>query len=244
MGFFAFVKLSFREALRKLKMKFESKKLFAIFAIFLSFNQIYFASNSVAAKGYRYWGYFQAAPSETKWTAAMSGPTTVLKDGAVEGWSFSASNDVIPATAPSDSPDFDTLCADTPELSGKIRVGLVINFGPEAIAPNNEMPPNTILTCTHVKKGATGVDVLNATVDVRNDKSGLLCGIEGYPKSECGPEIDMPEVAVAATSNSVTSGDEKEELGADLDIEPIIAVSLAGLIAIGLAVGIKRRRKI
>jgi hypothetical protein len=245
-GFFAFVKLSFREALSKVKKKFESKKLIAIVAIFLSFNQIYFASSSFAAKGYRYWGYFQAAPSETKWTAAMSGPTTVLKDGAVEGWSFSASNDVIPATAPSDSPDFESLCADTPVIAGKIRVGLVINFGPDAIAPNNEMPPNTILTCSHVKKGATGVDVLNATVDVRNDKSGLLCGIEGYPKSECGPEIDMPEVAVAATANSVTSEEnkEKEELGADLDIGPIIAVSLAGLIAIGLAVGIKRRRKI
>jgi hypothetical protein len=229
-----------------MKNKFESKKIIAICAILLSVNQVYFATNSVAAKGYRYWGYFQAAPSETKWTAAMTGPTTVLKDGAVEGWSFSASNDVTPATPPNDSPDFDTLCADTPVLSGKIRVGLVINFGPESIAPNNEMPPNTILACAHVKKGATGVEVLNATVDVRNDKSGLLCGIEGYPKSECGPEIDMPEVAVAATANSVTSeeNEEKEELGGDLDIGPIIAVSLAGLIAIGLAVGIKRRRKI
>ncbi len=193
-----------------------------------------------AAKGYRYWGYFQAEANATQWTPAMTGPTTVLQDGDVEGWSFSASNDVVPATPPSVEPDFTTLCADTPQAAGKIRVGLVINFGPENIAPNNEMPPNSIFTCTLVKKGATGADVLNAAVTVRNDKSGLLCGIEGYPKSECGPEIDMPEQVATAYQ----SAEEREELEEDLDFGPILAVVLAGLLAIVIAVGIKRRRNL
>ena len=32
-------------------------------------------SSEAASKGYRYWGYFQAAPGATTWTAAMTGPT-------------------------------------------------------------------------------------------------------------------------------------------------------------------------
>ena len=218
--------------------RISSKKILTFFIILLTSTPLFLSSSANAAKGYRYWGYFQAAPDATQWTPAMTGPTTALQDGAVEGWSFSASNDVVPATAPSDEADFATLCADTPQAAGKIRVGLVINFGPEAIAPNNEMPPNTILSCALVKKGATGTDVLNASVTVRNDKSGLLCGIEGYPKSECGPEIDMPDL----TAMAYEAAEEKEELEEDLEFGPILAVALAGLLAIGIAVGIKRRR--
>lgn len=218
--------------------KITSKKLLTILVIFLTSTPFLISSNAHAAKGYRYWGYFQAAPGATEWTPAMTGPTTTLLDGAVEGWSFSASNDVVPATPPSEQADFATLCADTPQAAGKIRVGLVINFGPEAIAPNNEMPPNTIFNCALVKKGATGNDVLSASVTVRNDKSGLLCGIEGYPKSECGPEIEMPDLTAIAAESS----EAKEELQEDVDFGPILAVAFAGLLAIGIAVGIKRRR--
>ena len=221
-------------------LKVLRSKLILIVSLALTISPAFFINTAEAAKGYRYWGYFQAAPDTSKWVPAMTGPTTKLQDGAVEGWSFSASNDVVPATPPSDEADFATLCADTPEAAGKIRVGVVINFGPDAIAPVNEMPPNTILTCALVKKNATGTDVLNATVKVRNDKSGLLCGIEGYPKSECGPEIDMPELNTTSQQN-ITS--EKQEIGNDLDIAPIIAVVLAGLLAVALAVGINRRRK-
>jgi hypothetical protein len=216
----------------------KSKKLLAISLLIFAAPTL-LTNTAHAAKGYRYWGYFQAAPGASSWTAAMTGPSTKLLDGAVEGWSFSASNDVVPATPPSDDADFATLCANTPQVAGKIRVGLVINFGPDAIAPMNEMPPNTIQSCALVKKNATGVDVLNATVKVRNDKSGLLCGIEGYPKSECGPEIDMPDLTATAQQNV----EEKKEITKDLDFGPIVAVAIAGLLAVGLAVGINRRRK-
>ena len=37
-----------------------------------------------ATKGWRYWGYFQAAPGTTEWKAAMTGPTVDIEDGAVE----------------------------------------------------------------------------------------------------------------------------------------------------------------
>ena len=36
------------------------------------------------SKGWRYWGYFQAAPGASTWKAAMTGPTVDIEDGAVE----------------------------------------------------------------------------------------------------------------------------------------------------------------
>jgi hypothetical protein len=50
----------------------------------------------------------------------------------------------------------------------------------------------------------------------------------------------MPDL----TATAYQSSEEKEELGEDLDFGPILAVCLAGLLAIGIAVGIKRRRNL
>lgn len=49
-----------------------------------------------ADTGYRYWGYFQAAPKATTWTPAMTGPTVDVADGAVEGWAFTFSSEAVP----------------------------------------------------------------------------------------------------------------------------------------------------
>ena len=49
----------------------------------------------------------------------------------------------------------------------------------------------------------------------------------------------MPDVSAMARQ----SEEEKEELTRDLDFGPIAAVVIAGMLAVGLAVGINRRRK-
>jgi hypothetical protein len=197
--------------------------------------------NSASAdKGYRYWGYFQAAPESNNWVAAMTGPTVELKDGAVEGHSFSISNAEVPAVAPSSTADFATLCADTPAAAGKIRVGLVINFGEANIAPSGEVPPKAISTCALVKSGATGVDVLNTAVTVRNDSSGLLCGIEGYPATECAPEVDMPIAQAVATGENPSDLSSTDEFS----FAPTLAVALAALFGILLTVAIKKRKQL
>jgi hypothetical protein len=197
--------------------------------------------NSASAdKGYRYWGYFQAAPGSNTWVAAMTGPTVELKDGAVEGHSFSISNAEVPAVAPSSTADFATLCADTPAAAGKIRVGLVINFGEANIAPSGEVPPKAISTCALVNSGATGVDVLNTAVTVRNDSSGLLCGIEGYPATECAPEVDMPIAQAVATGENPSDLSSTDEFS----FAPTLAVALAALFGILLTVAIKKRKQL
>ena len=66
--------------------------------------------------------------------------TVEVKDGDVEGWAFVFSNNDIPAVSPMMEPDFATLCGDTSEAAGKIRVGLVVDFGAGNIAPEGETP--------------------------------------------------------------------------------------------------------
>lgn len=147
---------------------------------------------SAADKGWRYWGYYQAAPGATKWTAAMTGPTVDIKDGAVEGWSFVFSSDDIPSTPPSVRPNFAAICGKTKADKDTKRIGLVIDFGSKAYAPKGEKVRKPITTCVRTAKTSQGIDVLGMVTKVRADKSGLICGLNGYPAKECGTEISTP----------------------------------------------------
>jgi len=194
-------------------------------------------THSQGAKGYRYWGYFQAAAGTNSWTAAMTGPSVEVKDGDVEGWTFVFSSNDIPAVTPMMDPDFATLCGETPEASGKIRVGLVVDFGAGNIAPDGEIPNEFFSDCVVVDKGSVGLDVLEAALDVRAGDSGLICGIAGYPASECGAEIDEPAseevVAIKATTEPETSSNQSA---------PIL-LAVLGLVLLSAFILNRRRTK-
>lgn len=164
----------------------------------------------VADTGYRYWGYFQAASGATTWTAAMTGPSVEVRDGDVEGWVFTASSNDIPAVAPMMDPDFSELCGATSEVAGKIRVGLVVDFGAGEIAPDGDTPNEFYADCIIVPEGSVGADVLSAALEVRVGDSGLICGIAGYPSEECGAEIDMALVTGAAVVEPISATDEAQ----------------------------------
>ena len=168
------------------------KKKFAVLAS-LALLAATITPAQAAGTGYRYWGYFQAAPKATTWTAAMTGPTVDIADGSVEGWAFTFSSEAIPdATSPSVLPDFQSICGKTRPVSGKKRIGIVIDFGAAYLAPSGEKPLRTVKRCITIDKKAQGIDVLGKVVRVRGDKSGLICGLAGYPRKECGVEIPTP----------------------------------------------------
>lgn len=146
-----------------------------------------------AGGGWRYWGYFQAAPGSTEWSYALSGPTTVVADGSIEGWAFTFSGeDGGDAATPRRSPNFSTICGATKPVAQKKRVGLVVDFGPAALRPRGELLPRTIVKCLVLDRTATGVDVLNTALKVRYAASGYVCGINSYPAKECGVFIKTP----------------------------------------------------
>lgn len=162
----------------------------AIIAALLS--QTITAPAQAASKGWRYWGYYQAAAKSTAWKAAMTGPTVDLADGAVEGWIFTFSSNDIPSTPPTTKPKFATICGKTKPQAGLKRIGLVIEFGNQAYAPKGEKIKRTIVRCVLTAKESQGIDVLAQEIDVRTADSGLICGFNGFPAKECGVEIATP----------------------------------------------------
>ena len=197
-----------------------------------------------ADTAYRYWGYFQAPAGATNWTAAMTGPSIEVKDGDVEGWAFTASSNDIPATTPMMDPDFASLCANAPEVAGAIRVGLVIDFGGAEIAPEGETPREFFADCVSVPEGSVGLDVLQAAMEVRSDNSGLICGIAGYPSSECGAEIDS-SILTTPTTLATPLGEIAESGAAEKNnlAAPALAIlGLLGLAILGVAL-LKRSAK-
>jgi len=145
-----------------------------------------------ADKGWRYWGYFQAAPGATEWKAAMTGPTVDIEDGAVEGWSFVFSSDDVPSVAPLAKPNFATICGKTKKDPDTKRIALVVDFGKKAYAPAGEKVKRTMVRCVRTDKKSQGIDVLGQVVKVRAEASGLICGFNGFPRQECGVEIETP----------------------------------------------------
>jgi hypothetical protein len=167
-------------------MKF---KLFLAIVVIATFTT---PSADAASKGWRYLGYFQAAPGTSTWKAAMTGPTVDIEDGAVEGWSFVFSSDDVPSVAPKTKPSFASICGKTKADSDTKRIALVIEFGNAAYAPKGEKVQKPIVRCVTTAKSSQGIDVLGQVIKVRSASSGLICGLNGFPKKECGVEIETP----------------------------------------------------
>ena len=172
------------------EMKF---KAFLITLVILISSVFFIPQSNAASKGWRYWGYFQAAPGATQWTAAMTGPTVDIADGTVEGWLFVFSGDDVPSLAPAVKPNFAKICAGVKGDKDTKRIGLVIEFGSKAWAPKGEKPRKTITTCVRTAKTSQGIDVLAQVTKIRAASSGLICGLSGYPAKECGLEIATPK---------------------------------------------------
>jgi LPXTG-motif cell wall-anchored protein len=160
----------------------------------------------------------------------MTGPSVEVKDGDVEGWAFVFSNNDIPASNPMMDPDFNALCGETPEAAGKVRVGLVVDFGAANIAPEGETPREFFSDCVVVDEGSVGLEV-------RAGDSGLICGIAGYPSTECGAEIEAPVTEDAVTTSAPVQTEEGTNSSA-----PILLGVLAVMIVLTFLIN-RRRRK-
>jgi hypothetical protein len=151
---------------------------------------------ATAGTAYRYWAYYVAQGGS--WHYSQRGPGSEYPvDGEVQGWRFAVQIDAANGLLPRAMPDFATICKSMPAKAGELRVGVVIDFGLATDAPAHERPPAEVVPgCVYVQDGATGAAVLQAATAVRigtGADAGLVCGIDGYPKTEC---------AVAVTAHS------------------------------------------
>ena len=159
-----------------------------------------------ATGGYRYWAYYVTTAHGTTWQYSKRGPASEYPvDGEVQGWRFAVQVDAGNGLLPGAAPDFAALCKSTPAKPGELRVGVVIDFGLPTDAPAHEKPPAGVVRgCVSVRDGRTGADVLAAAAAVRigtGSDAGLVCGIDGYPKTECAVAVAAnPAPAVATPS--------------------------------------------
>jgi hypothetical protein len=141
------------------------------------------------AAAYRYWSYWVGAGSG--WDYSDVGAATHRgDDGSVEAWRFAVSSGSNSSqTPPRTAPSFTDICGSTDAPAGKKRIGLVIDYGIDSDAPPGERPPGGIARyCVEVDTNANGARVLTRVLPVRSS-SGLVCGINGYPRSECAAVV-------------------------------------------------------
>ncbi|MEV3990970.1 SCO2322 family protein [Streptomyces sp. NPDC049837] len=197
------------------------------------------------AAGYRYWSFWESRGGE--WTYATQGPATARPaDGDVNGYRFAVSADSADAQRPRRAPGFAAICGTTPAREGTKRVGVVIDFGTAADAPEGSgQPPAPRVACARVPDGATSAEALAAVAKpLRYNGQALLCAIEGYPGTGCGEQVSStpgPSPSGSASPSPVPHP--------VMDLEPGPSVGLvAGVAAVavlGAAAGwqVHRRRR-
>ena len=157
-------------------------------------------ASTADATSFRFWAYWLG--SDTGWSFSNQGASRRPADGTVEGWRFAVSEASSSTIPPRHSTSFARICGSTPAQDGKKRVGLVIDFGTTADAPDGESPPALTATCVVAPNDANGYAVLAAAVQLRTD-AGLICGMNGYPATECGVPVADPTTSPSTAPTKV-----------------------------------------
>ncbi|MEU1434968.1 SCO2322 family protein [Streptomyces sp. NPDC005775] len=207
-------------------------------------------TGTAQAAGYRYWSFWEGSGSG--WAYATQGPSLVRPDdGAVQGFRFAVSADSQDAAKPRRSPDFATICADTPAKGGSKRVALVIDPGTAADAPDGATPPAPRTACAQVPEDASSAEALASVAKpLRYGSDALLCAISGYPASGCGEQVagngrtdstrEATADASAPTSAGVTTGDGGTDGGGP---SAGVLVGVAAVLLLGIAAVAQARRR-
>ena len=203
-----------------------------------------FSITPANAADYRYWTFW--VTTNDSWSFANEGAGTLkATDQMVTGWKFAitGADNGLP---PTESAVFAQLCPDTSEQAGTLRVAVVVDFNDQATAPEGETPPSpNVVSCVTVNEGQTAADALNAAgLEVRaND--GFVCGINGYPKEECGLEIaattsDPTAMATAEDMATVDTPADEEKETTNTNVQ---LIGLAAVLIIAFALVLKMRKK-
>lgn len=160
-------------------------------------------ASTAEATPFRFWAYWLS--SDTGWSFSNQGATRRPADGTVDGWRFAVSEASSSTTPPRHTASFARLCGSTAPQEGKKRVGLVVDFGTTTEAPDGETPPANIATCVVAPADANGYAVLAAAVQLRTD-AGLICGMNGYPATECGVSVADPATSPSAAPTKGSGG--------------------------------------
>ncbi|NED98318.1 hypothetical protein G1H11_23740 [Phytoactinopolyspora alkaliphila] len=215
-------------------------------------------AGTAEADSYRFWGYYQWADGE--WAFAPTGPAdTTPEDGAIEGWRFAVGGESA-TRFPRTGDVFEEICGGAAAEDSEKRVAVVIDYGTPEDAPEGDEPPAPRGECAVVADDASGSDVLAAVAQARFGDGGLMCGIDGYPSSDCGGPVDGPAptddetaVELVLPSDGETSDDPTDDAeatdpanAADADDDGgsqlALGIAAAAVVLIGIAAVWRMRR--
>ncbi|WP_443051531.1 SCO2322 family protein [Streptomyces sp. NBC_00234] len=201
-------------------------------------------AGSAQAAGYRYWSFWES--DGTSWTYATQGPSLIRPDdGAVEGFRFSVSEDSQDSAQPRRAPDFEEICAGTPAKDGTKRVGVVIDPGTAADAPDGETPPALRAVCAQVEPDASAAEALaSVATPLRYSSDAMLCAISGYPVSGCGDQVS-DDTSEPGDGSPAASAPATGDTGADGGSGPSagVLVGLGAVLLLGIAAVLQARRR-
>ena len=203
-----------------------------------------FSITPANAADYRYWTFW--VTTNDSWSFANEGAGTLkVTDQMVTGFKFAITG-ADNGMPPSQSAVFSQLCPDTSEQAGVLRVAVVVDYNDQATAPEGETPPApNAVSCVNLSEGQTAADALVATgLDVRA-KDGFVCGINGYPKEECGLEIasttsEPTKVATAEDTPTVDAIATEESTPSNRNLQ---LIGLAAVLTVAFAVVLKMRKR-
>ena len=155
------------------------------------------------ATSYRFWAYWLG--TDDGWSFSSQGASRVPADGTVDGWRFAISEASSSTIPPRHAPSFKRICGSTEPVDGSKRVGVVVDFGTAADAPDGQSPPALRTACVVTEPGANGYDVLTEVVQIRTD-AGLICGMDGYPATECGAPVADPRPSPSGSPSGTGGG--------------------------------------
>jgi hypothetical protein len=146
------------------------------------------AGNANAAE-YKYWTFWTQEGDSWVFSPVGSASTNP-PEGSAQAWRFDATSPSVPGVPPADSPSavFERACSDVLPIVGTKRVAIVIDSGDPALSPEGEVPPAPTAYCAVGKLDTHGYDLLKTVVELRTD-NGFICGISGYPASECATPV-------------------------------------------------------
>jgi len=186
------------------------------------------AGNANAAE-YRYWTFWTQEGDSWVFSPVGSASTNP-PEGSAQAWRFDATSPSVAGVPPADTPSavFERACGDVLPIVGTKRVAIVIDSGDPALSPEGEVPPAPTAYCAVGKLDTHGYDLLKTVVELRTD-NGFICGVSGYPASECATAVD--DYVVSAPPQPIT-----EQIVPDVARDAALASSDTTMAQLGSAI--------
>ena len=203
------------------------------------------AATAVPAQ-FRYWSYWILQDGD--WALPQMAPEERrLADMDVDGWHFGVWGD-DGGQAPRALANFASLCpalATATPAAAVTRVAVVIDPGAGTDAPTGEQPGPIRTACLSLPAKATSADALKAAARSLRKDATVLCAIDGYPRTECAPQIGgatpsftgaLPDDTTAAPASPSPSGGESAQRSSWAKVSPVLLGAVGSLLLLGGAV--------